>query len=76
MRCPPEILNGYFTDRPESLTDFVNGRQYTFYRCNEGYRKHRGVPYLECIAGKWLTWNERHGIDTNALCIPIDENLG
>ena len=72
MLCPPKIPNGEFSDYPERLKDYGRNREYRRYRCREGYRYNRGVPFIECVAGNWTTWNERFGIDTNDLCLPIN----
>ena len=74
MLCPPEIPNGEFADYPERLKDYGRNREYISYRCRDGYRNNRGVPFIECVTGKWVTWNERFGIDTSDLCIPINQH--
>ena len=69
--CPIEIANGISSERKFSRTDDGSSRSYISYSCNEGFRKHRSIPWIECVAGKWVTWQERFGIDTSSLCKPF-----
>lgn len=48
-----------------------NSRIYISYTCNEGFRRHRAIDNVECVAGTWITMQERFGIDVNSLCIPF-----
>ena len=45
-------------------------RRRVLFECNEGFRKHRSVPYIECIAGNWVTAQERFGLDVSSVCVP------
>ena len=69
--CPYEIANGISSEFNSSRTDDGSSRGYISYKCNVGFRKHRSIPWIECVAGKWVTWQERFGIDTASLCIPF-----
>lgn len=61
--CPDEIPNGV-------IDDFGLVR----YKCSSGFRQHRAISYLNCVAGKWITGQERFNIGVNALCIPFNSN--
>ena len=73
--CPLEIANGISSTRRYSRLDDGSSRGYITYTCNEGFRKHRSVNHIECVAGKWVTWQERFGIDSASICIPYSDSL-
>ena len=59
-----------FVDLPSGSILNRNMRKPIYFKCNEGYRKHRGVPYIECVAGRIRTWQERFGVGLETMCIP------
>ena len=68
--CPENIPHGKarkFLDAGQA------GRWEIGFRCDDGYRRHRGVDNVECVAGRVITWQERFGIDVSRLCIPTGE---
>ena len=73
MFCSEEIPNGKLIGPEYLLKDFDRGRRHRGYYCNPGSRHHRSILYIECIAGNWVTWNERFGLNVSALCVPETE---
>ena len=69
--CPLEIENGVSSTSKYERIDDGGSRSYVPYKCNDGFRKHRSVKWIECVAGKWVTWQERFGIKTSSICIPF-----
>lgn len=73
MYCSKSIPNGEIDEDGIFLRDDgTRVRKEMKFKCNPGFRKHRGVPFVECIAGNVVTWQERYGIDVSALCTPLN----
>lgn len=71
--CPHEIPNGTAGNPNSYLNDQGGiGRYYVPYQCNDGYRKHREIDQLECLAGTWVTGHERLGISVDDVCTPFN----
>ena len=66
--CPRDIPNGAVIGEFYRVNDFPFSRRYLYPICSEGFRKHR-VMMLECVAGKWVTGQERFGLDVSAVCV-------
>ena len=73
--CPLVIENGISSTYNDNRFDDGASRSYIPYKCNDGFRKHRSVKWIECVAGKWVTWQERFGINTSSICIPYHSSL-
>ena len=55
MLCSEEISDGRVTGPEYLLKDFDRSRRSRLYYCNPGFQHHRNIPYIECIAGNWVT---------------------
>ena len=69
MNCSENIPNGRVPGPDYLLKDVERGRRYRSFYCNHGFRYHRSIRYIECIAGDWVTWNERFGLNVSKVCI-------
>ena len=69
--CSFEIPNGISAKADDWRRDDGTSRKRLNYKCNEGFRTHRTISHIECVAGTWLTWQERFGLNTLSLCIPL-----
>ena len=69
--CPYEIPNGVMSEREYRRADDGRFRSYMSVTCNDGFREDRTMRWIECIAGEWVTGQERFGLDTSKICIPI-----
>ena len=70
--CQRRFPNGKVNEKAYIRRDSDGIRSFLRYRCNDGYRPHHAVRYVECVAGTLVTWNERFGIDVSKICIPVE----